>query len=107
MSAATATLQTMSPAREGEGKRALITGLAGFTGHYVEQELRAAGYQIFGTVNPGHPGGEDAPEGHYAVDLTDRAAVAAMVREVQPDVVAPGRHRLRRPRRRRTDLQSQ
>src|SRR5471032_2566653 len=88
MSAATATLQTMSPAREGGGKRALITGLAGFTGHYVEQELRAAGYQIFGTVNPGHPGGEDVPEGHYAVDLTDRAAVAAMVREVQPDVVA-------------------
>lgn len=83
MSAA-ATLQAMSPAREGEGKRALITGLAGFTGHYVEQELRAAGYRIFGTITPGHPPGED----NYAVDLTDRAAVAAMVREVQPDVVA-------------------
>ncbi|WP_295990516.1 GDP-mannose 4,6-dehydratase [Rugamonas sp.] len=77
----------MSPAREGEGKRALITGLAGFTGHYVEQELRAAGYQIFGTSTPGHAvDGKD--EGIYAVDLTDRDAVAAMVRAVRPDVVA-------------------
>ena len=32
--------------REGEGKRALITGLRGFTGHYLAQELTAAGYQI-------------------------------------------------------------
>lgn len=85
MSAAAAVLQAMSPAREGEGKRALITGLAGFTGRYVEQELRAAGYQVFGTTTPGH---EDGGEGRYAVDLGDRDAVAAMVREVRPDVVA-------------------
>lgn len=85
MSAAAAVLQAMSPAREGEGKRALITGLAGFTGRYVEQELRAAGYQVFGTTTPGHA---VEGEGRYAVDLGDRDAVAAMVREVQPDVVA-------------------
>ena len=79
-----ATLVALSPLREGAGKRALITGLAGFTGHYVEQELRAAGYQIFGTTTPGHAAGE----GLYPVDLTDRAAVAAMVQQVRPHVVA-------------------
>jgi nucleoside-diphosphate-sugar epimerase len=79
-----APLVCLSPLREGAGKRALVTGLAGFTGHYVEQELRAAGYQVFGTTTPGHA----ASEGMFAVDLTDRAAVAAMVRQVRPDVVA-------------------
>ena len=80
----TAPLRLLSPAREGEGKRALITGLSGFTGHYVEQELRAAGYEVIGTTTPGQ---EPAP-GRYPLDLTDRAAVAAMVQQVQPDVVA-------------------
>jgi nucleoside-diphosphate-sugar epimerase len=73
----------LSPAQEGAGKRALVTGLAGFTGRYVEQELRAAGYQVFGTTTPGHAAGE----GMYAVDLTDRAGLAAMVAEVRPHVV--------------------
>jgi nucleoside-diphosphate-sugar epimerase len=71
-------------AAEGAGKRALITGLSGFTGHYVAQELRAAGYQIFGTITPGQPPGE----GEFAVDLLDRAGLAAVVQQVQPDVVA-------------------
>jgi nucleoside-diphosphate-sugar epimerase len=69
---------------EGVGKRALITGLRGFTGHYVAQELTAAGYRVFGTVLPGEAAGPDI----FTVDLTDRAAVAAMVEQVQPDVVA-------------------
>jgi nucleoside-diphosphate-sugar epimerase len=71
-------------AAEGTGKRALITGLSGFTGHYVAQELRAAGYEVFGTITPGHTAGAN----EYAVDLNDRAGLAAMVQEVQPDVVA-------------------
>jgi nucleoside-diphosphate-sugar epimerase len=70
--------------REGDGKRALITGLSGFTGRYLQQELAAAGYRVFGTVLPGEPGGGDV----FAVDLCDRAAVAEMVDKVQPDVVA-------------------
>lgn len=82
MSAA-APLQLLSPAREGEGKRALVTGLAGFTGRYVARELRAAGYRVFGTSVPGHEAGEDM----LPVDLTDRAAVAAAVHQVRPDVV--------------------
>jgi nucleoside-diphosphate-sugar epimerase len=71
-------------AAEGAGKRALITGLAGFTGRFVEQELQAAGYEVYGTVTPGHAPGER----QFAVDLNDRAAMAAMVQEVRPDVVA-------------------
>jgi nucleoside-diphosphate-sugar epimerase len=71
-------------AAEGAGKRALITGLAGFTGRYVEQELQAAGYEVYGTITPGHAPGER----QFAIDLNDRAAMAAMVREVRPDVVA-------------------
>lgn len=68
---------------EGEGKRALITGLRGFTGHYMAQELSAAGYRVFGTVLPGEAGGPDV----FTVDLCDRGAVARAVEEVQPDVV--------------------
>jgi nucleoside-diphosphate-sugar epimerase len=69
--------------REGEGKRALITGLRGFTGQYMARELAAAGYRVYGTVQPGAETGPDA----FAADLLDRAALAAVVEEVRPDVV--------------------
>lgn len=69
--------------REGEGKRALITGLRGFTGYYVARELAAAGYRVFGTALPGDENGADI----FAVDLCDRAAVAQVVDKVLPDVV--------------------
>jgi GDP-6-deoxy-D-talose 4-dehydrogenase len=69
--------------REGEGKRALITGLRGFTGYYMARELSAAGYHVHGTVMPGEPTGPDL----FAVDLLDRASVAAAVEQVRPDVV--------------------
>jgi nucleoside-diphosphate-sugar epimerase len=69
---------------EGEGKRALITGLRGFTGHYLARELAAAGYQVFGTVLPR----EETSENVLAVDLCDRVEVADMVGRVRPDVVA-------------------
>ncbi len=75
--------QPAGGAREGEGRRALITGLRGFTGHYMARELVDAGYRVFGTAMPGYAAGPDI----YPVDLSDRAAVAAMVEQVQPDVV--------------------
>lgn len=77
------TQQQAGGAREGEGRRALITGLRGFTGHYMERELLDAGYRVFGTAMPG----EDTAPDVFAVDLCDRAAVAAVVEQVQPDVV--------------------
>ena len=81
--------------REGEGRRALVTGLRGFTGGYVARELAAAGYRVFGTAMPGGAGraGLASAPGTgpgievLAVDLCDRPAVAAMVETVQPDVV--------------------
>ncbi|CAH0243062.1 GDP-6-deoxy-D-talose 4-dehydrogenase [Massilia sp. Bi118] len=69
--------------REGEGKRALITGLRGFTGYYMARELSEAGYHVHGTVLPGEPTGPDI----FAVDLLDRASVAAAIEQVRPDVV--------------------
>jgi nucleoside-diphosphate-sugar epimerase len=66
------------------GRRALITGLSGFTGAYLAGELRAAGYRVFGSVMPGTPTGPET----FAADLTDRAALARMIEQVQPDVVA-------------------
>jgi nucleoside-diphosphate-sugar epimerase len=68
---------------EGEGKRALVTGLRGFTGHYMARELSAAGYHVYGTVLPGEPTGPDI----FAVDLLDRASIAAAIEQVRPDVV--------------------
>lgn len=68
---------------EGAGKRALITGLSGFTGHYVAEELRGAGYQVYGTITPGRT----PAQGEFAVDLNDSAALAQVVQQVQPDVV--------------------
>lgn len=81
---ATDEIPTFAEGREGEGRRALITGLRGFTGHYLARELTAAGYRVFGTVMPGEETGPDI----FPVDLCDRDAVAAMVEQVRPDVVA-------------------
>lgn len=47
-------------------KRALITGVHGFTGRYMAAELRAGGYEVFGT------GSQPLPAADYRqVDLTD------------------------------------
>lgn len=76
-------LPVVDGSHEGAGRRALVTGLRGFTGNYVARELEAAGYRVYGTVMPGQ---ETAPD-IFAVDLCDRDALAAMVERVQPDVV--------------------
>jgi nucleoside-diphosphate-sugar epimerase len=71
-------------ANEGAGKVALITGLDGFTGAHLARELREAGYRVFGTALLQ---GEPDPD-IFTLDLCDRAAVAAVVEQVRPDVVA-------------------
>lgn len=81
---ATERFPALSLTDEGKGKRALITGLRGFTGHYLAQELASAGYRVFGTALPGEAAGPDV----FTVDMCDRAAVGALIDEVQPDVVA-------------------
>lgn len=70
--------------------RALITGIGGFTGHYMAERLAANGYRVWGTVRPGEsPAPHALPFGAVALeaDLLDRGALAHAVETVQPDVV--------------------
>lgn len=52
--------------------RTLITGIEGFTGHYLRVELAAHGHEVIG----------------LKADLTDAAALTAEMHAVQPDAVA-------------------
>jgi len=63
-------------------KRALVTGLTGFTGRYVEAELVAAGFEVYGI-------GERSSflPRYTQVNLTDRSALHRVVAACQPDVV--------------------
>ena len=65
-------------------KRALITGINGFTGRYLRPELEAAGYRVFGTAHHG----EETGVGIRVVDLCDRDGLRKVVAEVCPEVVA-------------------
>jgi nucleoside-diphosphate-sugar epimerase len=65
-------------------KRALITGLTGFTGRYLATELESAGYRVFGTAHVNDPLGKDM----VAVDLCNRAELGRTIAEIRPDVVA-------------------
>lgn len=63
--------------------RALITGLRGFTGRYLAQELSADGYEVFGTAH----GGEELASNVFAADLGDRQRLQQIIADVRPDVV--------------------
>lgn len=63
-------------------KRALITGIKGFTGQYVAAELERHGWDVWGT------GSHDAEDVQYRrADLMDARALQEVVQEVQPDAV--------------------
>ncbi|UXZ95764.1 GDP-mannose 4,6-dehydratase [Pseudomonas phytophila] len=64
------------------GKRALITGIHGFTGRYMAAELKAQGCEVIGI---GRQSSEEA--GYYQVDLADTAALQKLLAEIQPDIV--------------------
>lgn len=62
---------------------ALITGISGFTGDYLAKELRSFGYTVTGL-------GHQAKHGMHEVlacDLLDRATLAEVVKQVQPEMV--------------------
>jgi nucleoside-diphosphate-sugar epimerase len=59
-----------------EAGRVLLTGASGFTGKYVESALREAGHEVI-----------DAEATGARFDLTDPAAVTAVVRAAAPDYV--------------------
>lgn len=69
-------------------RRVLITGIHGFTGRYMVDELTKAGYEVYGldstpvtgVLNP-------AVIGYGRIDLNDAAALQRVVAEIQPDAV--------------------
>jgi len=63
-------------------KRALITGIQGFTGRYMAAELKANGYEVIGLGSQL----SDEP-GYHQVDLADGAALRELLATIQPDVV--------------------
>jgi nucleoside-diphosphate-sugar epimerase len=63
--------------------RALITGIAGFTGRHLAAELTGAGHEVVGLT---HAGGATQP-GTIACDLSDVAGLKAALRQLQPEVV--------------------
>ena len=67
--------------------RTLITGAAGFTGHYAAQTLAARGHEVHGIVH--HGGTADILGAHrcFEADLVDHSATAKIVAEVRPDYV--------------------
>lgn len=67
---------------DGFGKRALVTGIHGFTGKYVASELSEAGYEVFGI------GIHDIVDTRYRkVDLCDRIETKQAITEINPNVV--------------------
>ncbi len=66
--------------------RALITGIGGFVGRHLGQHLAEQGDSVCGLGRPADSG-EAATGRMFAADLTDRAAVEQIVREVQPEAV--------------------
>ena len=61
--------------------RVLITGISGFVGRHLRDELLRAGWQVFGfDIRP-------AGENVFVGDLSDRVALTRAVIDCQPDVV--------------------
>ena len=74
----------MNWARLSEMPVALITGLHGFTGRYLADELRAVGYSVVGI---GQEKLEHAQSPYFQCDLNDRQAMLDTVHSIAPDVV--------------------
>jgi GDP-6-deoxy-D-talose 4-dehydrogenase len=66
--------------------RTLISGVGGFTGHYVASRLAEAGHEIHGIVHS-TDGEIDGVDHIYEADLADLSSVASIVQEVRPDHV--------------------
>ena len=65
-------------------KRALITGINGFTGYYVAKELELAGWEIWGI---GSQAQSDITYRYRQVDLLDREGLEGAVSEIKPHAV--------------------
>ena len=65
------------------GKRALVTGIRGFTGGFVSKELQARGYEVFGTSQAF----EVKNRNIRTIDLRNPFEIEDFVSEVQPHYV--------------------
>lgn len=61
--------------------KVLLTGVEGFTGQYVANELVAKGYQVIGMVY------NNARDNQVCCDLTDKDAVITCLKNIKPDYV--------------------
>jgi nucleoside-diphosphate-sugar epimerase len=68
---------------DAKGKVALVTGINGFTGRFIQPFLEQRGYEVFGTAH----GAETASGRVCRVDLTDSAQTSQFLKELNPDVV--------------------
>ena len=64
--------------------RALITGIDGFTGQYLVDELQLVGYDVFGLA---FDSARDNAGNIIRCDITDLTSVETAVVEAQPDVI--------------------
>ncbi len=67
--------------------KALITGVEGFTGHYLATELQLAGYEVSGLVHQAPRMPITGVIRTHACDLNVRAGLTQILEEIQPDVV--------------------
>ncbi len=65
--------------------RVLVTGIGGFVGPWLARALADRGHEVHGLVRDG----DEAPAGipEHRADVTDRAAVERVLRDVRPDGV--------------------
>lgn len=67
-------------------KKALITGMNGFVGKYLQKALQAQGYTVAGTYLP-VPGLYAMGEDYYPVDLLQPQQIAEVIQIYQPDEI--------------------
>ncbi|WP_078412223.1 GDP-mannose 4,6-dehydratase [Priestia abyssalis] len=59
--------------------RALVTGVTGFVGHYLKEQLIIEGVEVFGTSRKENP-----CKGTYQLDLLDKDKIINLLKEVNP-----------------------
>ena len=65
---------------QSDRERVLVTGINGFTGHYVREALEQCGFEVHGTVRPGEPTSAFT----HAVELLDWSRLREVVEFVKP-----------------------
>lgn len=69
-------------------KKILITGADGFTGRYLAAQMSQAGYEVHGLIRTSIAQDVPGVAQLHVADLSDVAALAAAVQEIQPQKVA-------------------